>query len=61
VGFGEKIMQATANAASSVGHATDLVISAPIAIVDPETRDHYGDQIDQFTQSVHQIGPDQKQ
>jgi esterase/lipase superfamily enzyme len=59
VGFGEKIMQTTANAASSVGHAAGLVISAPIAIIDPETRDHFGDQIDQLTQSVQQIRPDQ--
>jgi esterase/lipase superfamily enzyme len=60
VGFGQKIMQTTASAATSVGHAAGLVVSAPVAIVDPETRDHYGDQIDQFTQSVHQIGPEQK-
>ena len=52
-------MQTTANAASSVGHAAGLVISAPIAIIDPETRDHFGDQIDQLTQSVQQIRPDQ--
>ena len=60
VGFGQKIMQTTASAATSVGHAAGLVVSAPVAIVDPETRDHYGDQIDQFTQSVHQGGPEQK-
>jgi esterase/lipase superfamily enzyme len=59
VGFGEKIMQTTASAASSVGHAAGLVISEPIAIIDPETRDHFGDQIDQLTQSVQQIRPDQ--
>ena len=60
VGFDEKIMQTTASAASSVGHAAGLVISAPIAIIDPETRDHFGDQIDQLTQSVQQIGPEEK-
>ncbi len=60
VGFGQKIMQTTASAATSVGHAAGLVVSAPVALVDPETRNHYGDQIDQFTQSVHQIGPEQK-
>ena len=53
-------MQTTASAATSVGHAAGLVVSAPVALVDPETRNHYGDQIDQFTQSVHQIGPEQK-
>jgi hypothetical protein len=32
--------------------AAGLVISAPIAIIDPETQDHYGDQ---FAQSIQQI------
>jgi esterase/lipase superfamily enzyme len=60
VGFGEKIMQTTASAASSVGHAAGLVISAPVAIIDPDTRDHFGDQVEQVGQSISQIGP-QKQ
>lgn len=57
VGFGEQIMQTTASAATSVGHAAGLVVSAPVAIVDPETRDHFGDQVDQFSDSVQHIGP----
>jgi esterase/lipase superfamily enzyme len=60
VGFGEKIMQTTASATTSVGHAAGLIVSAPVALVDSETRDHYGDQIDQFNQSIHQIGPEQQ-
>ncbi len=56
VGFGEKIMQSTASAATSVGHAAGLAVSAPVAIVDPETRDHLGDEVDLLSQSVHQIG-----
>jgi esterase/lipase superfamily enzyme len=60
VGFGEKIMQTTASAASSVGHAAGLVVSAPVAIIDPETRENFGDQVDQFANTVTQIGP-QKQ
>ncbi len=59
VGFGEKIMQTTASAATSVGHAAGLAISAPVAVVDPETREHFGDQVDQLSQSVHHIGPQQ--
>src|SRR5271166_5198123 len=58
VGLGAKIMQAMAGAAGSVGHAAGLVISAPVSVVDPETRNHFGDQIDQFKQSVRQIGSD---
>ncbi|MGA2638074.1 alpha/beta hydrolase [Methylocella sp.] len=57
VGFGEKIMETTASAATSVGHAAGLAISAPVAIVDPETREHLGDQVDVLTDSVAHIGP----
>jgi len=57
VGFGEKIMETTASAATSVGHAAGLAISAPVAIVDPETREHLGDQVDELTDSVAHIGP----
>jgi len=60
VGFGEKIMQTTASAAGAVGHAAGLAVSAPVAIVDPDTRDQLGDQVDEFANSVTRIGP-QKQ
>jgi esterase/lipase superfamily enzyme len=60
VGFGEKIMETTASAATTVGHAAGLAISAPVAIVDPDTRDQLGDQVDELTDSVAHIGP-QKQ
>jgi esterase/lipase superfamily enzyme len=56
VGVGARMMQVTAGAAGSVGSAAGLIISAPVAIVDPETRGGFGDQIDQFNQSVRQIG-----
>jgi esterase/lipase superfamily enzyme len=58
VGLGAKIMQATAGAAGSVGHAAGLAISAPVAVVDPETRNHFGDQVGEFSQSVRHIGSD---
>jgi len=58
VGLGSRIMQATSGAAGAVGHAAGLVISAPVAVVDPETRDHFGDQVDAFTDSVRRIGSD---
>jgi esterase/lipase superfamily enzyme len=56
VGLGARVMLGTAGAASSVGNAAGLIVSAPLAIVDPETRDNFGDQIGQFGQSVRQIG-----
>lgn len=52
VGLGEKIMETTAGAASSIGHAASLVVTAPVAVVDPLTREHFGDEIDAFGQSV---------
>jgi esterase/lipase superfamily enzyme len=52
VGLGEKIVQATAGAATSVGQAAALVVTAPVAIVDPVTREHYGDQLDAVGQSL---------
>ena len=58
VGLGARIMQVTSGAAGTVGHAAGLVISAPVSVVDPETRDHFGDQVDQFKDSVRRIGSD---
>ena len=58
VGLGARIMQVTAGAAGTVGHAAGLAISAPVAVVDPETRNHFGDQVGEFSQSVRQIGSD---
>lgn len=52
VGLGERIMVTTAGAAASVGHAASLVVSAPLAIIDPTTREHFGDQLDAFGQSI---------
>jgi len=52
VGLGEQIMATTAGAANSIGHAASLVVTAPVAIVDPLTREHYGDQVDAFSRSV---------
>lgn len=42
VGVGEHIVEFTTNAASTVGQAAGLVIAAPVAVVDPNTRENYG-------------------
>jgi esterase/lipase superfamily enzyme len=52
VGLGERIVQTTAGAAVSVGHAAGLLVTAPIAVIDPVTRDHFGDNLDALSQSV---------
>lgn len=56
VGFGERLTQATTGAAASVGHAAGLVVSAPVAIVDQVTREHYGDEIDAFGGQLGALG-----
>ncbi|MGQ0445894.1 MAG: alpha/beta hydrolase [Beijerinckiaceae bacterium] len=50
--FAERLTHTTAGFAASAGQAASAVISAPLAIVDPGTRENYGDQIDTLTQSV---------
>jgi len=56
VGLGDRIMALTTGAAGSVGGAAGLVISAPVSIVDPQSRDNFGDNVDQFSRSVRQLG-----
>lgn len=44
-GLGDTIVAATAGAAHTVGTAAGLVISAPVAIADHNTRENYGDHV----------------
>jgi esterase/lipase superfamily enzyme len=48
VGFGDRIVAATTGAAAAAGTAAGLVVSAPVAIVDQDTRDNYGEQVNQL-------------
>ena len=43
--FGDKLVAVTSGAAASVGAAAGLIVTAPVAIIDPDTRDTYDDQI----------------
>lgn len=52
VGFGEHIVQLTTDAASTVGTAAGLVIAAPVAVVDSNTRSSYGNHLGQLGDSV---------
>jgi hypothetical protein len=51
-------MQFASGAGRSVCHAAGLAISAPASAIDPETRNHLGDQVDEFSQSVRRVGSD---
>lgn len=55
VGLGDRIIQVTAGAASAVGTAAGLVVSAPVAVVDPQTRQNLHDHIDDLGQSAADI------
>ena len=45
VGFGDRIVTATAGAAAVAGTAAGLAIAAPLAVVDQNTRDNYANQV----------------
>jgi esterase/lipase superfamily enzyme len=45
-GLGDKLGGVAAGAVNTVGKAASLVISAPIAIIDPKTRAGLGDQVE---------------
>lgn len=50
IGIGDRIVQAAAGAATAVGTAAGLAVSAPVAVLDPQTRDNlriYADDIEQ--------------
>ncbi|MBK3745866.1 alpha/beta hydrolase [Paraburkholderia aspalathi] len=46
VGLGDKILAATTGTAAMAGNAAGLILAAPIAVVDADTRDNYGSQLD---------------
>lgn len=51
-GVGDRIIEVTAGAASSIGTAAGVVISAPVAVFDPVTRNNLGAQVDHLGRSV---------
>jgi esterase/lipase superfamily enzyme len=46
VGLGDKILAATTGTAAAAGNAVGLIVAAPVAVVDADTRDNYGSQLD---------------
>ncbi len=52
VGVGESIVKLTADTATTIGTAAGVVIAAPVAVVDPNTRAHYGDHLHNLGNSV---------
>uniref|UniRef100_A0A9E8CRB7 Alpha/beta hydrolase n=1 Tax=Bosea sp. NBC_00436 TaxID=2969620 RepID=A0A9E8CRB7_9HYPH len=56
VGLGDRLIQVTAGAASAVGTAAGLAVSAPIAIVDPNTRRNLADNTEELGRSLRDTG-----
>jgi esterase/lipase superfamily enzyme len=55
VGLGERLTLAVTGAAATVGHAAGLAVSAPLAIVDPETGKHYNEHLEALGHTAGQI------
>ncbi|MDT4848049.1 hypothetical protein FQZ97_821300 [compost metagenome] len=52
IGLGERLGAVALGTAQGVGSAASLVVSAPIAVFDPNTRRTYDEQIDRFGRTV---------
>ena len=55
VGLGDRIIQVTAGAATAVGRAAGLAVSAPVAIIDPQTRQTLSDHVEELGQSASSV------
>ncbi|MEP9377980.1 alpha/beta hydrolase [Aquabacter sp. CN5-332] len=51
-GVGDRIIQVTTGAAASIGTAAGVVISAPVAVLDPTSRENFGAQVQQLGSTV---------
>lgn len=51
-GVGDRIIQVTTGAAASIGTAAGVVITAPVAVLDPTTRENFGAQMEQLGSTV---------
>nr|WP_246504979.1 alpha/beta hydrolase [Microvirga antarctica] len=52
VGLGERIVQVTTGAAATVGSAAGVIISAPVAVIDPRTRENFGGQVKELGATI---------
>jgi esterase/lipase superfamily enzyme len=55
VGLGDRIIQVTAGAATAVGKAAGLAVSAPMAVVDPQTRQNLSDHVEELGHSASSV------
>jgi esterase/lipase superfamily enzyme len=55
VGLGDRIIQVTAGAATAVGTAAGLAISAPVAVIDPRRRESLGGHVEELGRSASDV------
>jgi hypothetical protein len=55
VGLGDGIIRGIAGAATAIGAAAGLAISAPVAIVDLRTRQSLGDHVEELGRSASDV------
>lgn len=60
VGLGDHIIEATAGAAAAMGTAAGVIVAAPVAVVDANTRKHYHEQVKSLGHSIAGSGEEQK-
>jgi esterase/lipase superfamily enzyme len=56
VGLGERLIEVTGSAAAAVGTAAGIVVTAPIAVVDPSARRHLGDRVEHLGNNIQDTG-----
>lgn len=56
VGIGDRLIEVTGSAAAAVGTAAGIVVSAPIAVVDPNARRNLGDRVEHLGNSLQNAG-----
>lgn len=56
VGLGERLIEVTGNAAAAVGTAAGIVVTAPVAVVDPSARRHLGDRVEHLGNNLQDAG-----
>jgi esterase/lipase superfamily enzyme len=56
IGIGERIAQTTTGAATTLGSAAGMALSAPVALVDGKTRDELGDEFEEMQNHISAVG-----
>lgn len=56
VGLGDRLIEVTGSAAAAVGTAAGIVVSAPIAVIDPQARRNLGDRVEHLGNNIQDTG-----